>query len=978
MAFQPAPDQARVLAHDSGTVLVTGPPGSGKTTLLRERFARLVEGGGDPERVVLFALDRRAARDGREHLIRRLARSLPDLPVFTAHGFAFGVLGRRFRELDYEEPPGVLSAPEQYSFVREMLLEERAAEWPSFARLLPVPGFARELADFVLRAQERLLDPASLEELVEASGRREYAEVARFYGRYLGALSLAGQTDFGGLLFQSVSLLRSSLAAEERYEHVLVDDYQDATLATEALVRALASSARTVVVAADPDAHVFSYRGGTLEPLVRLSEDVPGDGIVRLEHSHRLGQGVSGLDPLVHPDAPPSGKLAGLEARLFSHPGEEVDAIAREALRLRVDEDVRWEDIAIVLRRYGPFLAALRHALSRHGVPHVIVAEGAALANEPATRPVIDLLRYVFREKLRDELLEPLLVSSVVGLDPHQLRRLRREARKGERPLRSLVEEGPLAPLPTDLGAPVRRFRELAGDIPAIAARCRPDDLFFELWDRLGSIEHLASAEDPTGQRALDALSALADVLSRFCERRPGATIEDYLDTLEAAEFGPEPWTLPEERYPHAVRILSAHGSQGLEFDAVLVGGCVEGEFPNLAHADPMVSLAELLEDRGPTERLAARLAEERALFRLAVSRARRRTVLFASSSSGTRAPRAPSRFASRLGLAWMREHEEREPVSLRGMEAALRRTLSDSSADPVSRLAAAAALPRVGSRPDSWWGRRDWSDPGIPLYGDEIRTSYSRLSSMENCALQYLYSVEMGLDQEETYQMWVGSVVHDVIDRVQRGEVPKTLEAVHGALDTGWRKDIFPNRAVEHRKYLDARGMLERWLRHESAEPIRSELPFEFRIDGAVVRGRIDAVFAMNNGHARVVDYKTSMYAPTEEEAKRDLQLAAYYLALKRAPELSGLPEPGYLQLAYIAKPHLDGFVRRNASPNTDPGYEAWAEEAIRDLLTRIRVEQFGPSPEADCRFCPFKTICPRWPQGVDLASAPAAAIPA
>src|ERR687888_2625008 len=78
-----------VLDHRQGPLLVTGPPGAGKTTLLRERFARLVEEGVDPERIALFALSRRAAREARDWIIRRLSRSVGDLPVFTVHGHAY-------------------------------------------------------------------------------------------------------------------------------------------------------------------------------------------------------------------------------------------------------------------------------------------------------------------------------------------------------------------------------------------------------------------------------------------------------------------------------------------------------------------------------------------------------------------------------------------------------------------------------------------------------------------------------------------------------------------------------------------------------------------------------------------------------------------------------------------------------------------------------------------------------------------------
>ena len=295
---------------------------------------------------------------------------------------------------------------------------------------------------------------------------------------------------------------------------------------------------------------------------------------------------------------------------------------------------------------------------------------------------------------------------------------------------------------------------------------------------------------------------------------------------------------------------------------------------------------------------------------------------------------------------------------------------LADRSAGPGERLAALVGVGRMTSDPADWWGGRDWTS-GAPLYSEdeELRTSYSRLSALENCALQYLYATEMGLDPDETYQMWMGSMVHRIIDRCQREEIPRTVEAVHAALEEAWNPTVFPNRAIEHRRFLDAKDMLRRWIDHESPDIERSEVRFQFPIDGALLRGRIDAVFRMQNGHLRVVDYKTSRYAPSKEDAQKDLQLAAYYMALRRDPELAELGEPGMLQLAYLGKGHYrEGFIRRHVAPRREEGYEDWAESLLKELLARVRSENFAPSPEADCTFCRFKTICPVWPEGAEV----------
>jgi hypothetical protein len=113
-----------------------------------------------------------------------------------------------------------------------------------------------------------------------------------------------------------------------------------------------------------------------------------------------------------------------------------------------------------------------------------------------------------------------------------------------------------------------------------------------------------------------------------------------------------------------------------------------------------------------------------------------------------------------------------------------------------------------------------------------------------------------------------------------------------------------------------------------------------------------------------RLVDYKTGRWAPTKEEAEKNLQLAAYYLAMIRDPELSKLGKTGLLQLSFLgALRGEEGFARVLVTPRE--GYGEWAEETITELVARIRAESFGPNPAADCKWCDFKPICPLWPQG-------------
>jgi superfamily I DNA/RNA helicase/RecB family exonuclease len=936
--------------RSGGATLLIGPAGTGKTTRLFERNVELASAG---EQVLFLVGDRRAARALQDRILRALDRSTGEVRVSTWHAFALSILRLGYDRLgERTREPGLLTGPEQYALVREMLSEpDERKRWERFPKQLALAGFVEELREFVLRAQDWMLEPDELARRAENEGRPELVEAARFFRRYLDRLDERNVVDASNAIALTVLLLEQhdDIAQMVRAgtTHVLVDDYHDVTAAQEWLLRALVVQGGTVSVAADPDARIYGFRGALHDAVERFrAHHAPVTEIV--------------CSQVVRP-------VPERAAWLFDHLTEEADAIARDARRLAAREAIGWGEMAVIVRRYGAASRAIRRSFERAGVPYVLVGENRPLANEPALRPMLDLARAALRPGEREEILPGLLASPIGGLDPYRVRALRRAARLAGTTL-GLVLDDPPEDLDKAVRGPLETLRALLEEVARLDREAkRPDEVFWFLWSELEMFRSMVERAD---QEELDAVSAFARAVERFADRNPDARFGDFLAAVEGVEFGPEPWRRPEQGRPDAVRIMTAHQAVGSEFAAVFVAGCVEGEFPDPSKPRAMLDLDGLLHPATPFERQTRRLAEERRLFDVATSRATVRLVVSAARESSQREAFDPSPFVVHLGLAWDRPAAHIDALTRAEAEATARRALAGSTddAERADALGLLAALPGVDV--DAWWYERDWTDPGIALSEGELHTSYSRLSVYENCPLQYLYQVELGLDPATSHQMLVGTWIHDIVDRCARGEIPKTTDAMEAALDALWDPSIFEGPAIEDRRKRDCRAMLAAWLKADGNLPtLASEVDFAFPVDGALVRGRIDRLVRLGSSMVRVIDYKTGRNDKSDEEIQEDLQLAIYNLAMLRTPELAAHGKPKHLELAWLGTVYGDGnFWRRGLDPTRKEGYAEQTEDKIRSFVEGIKAERFAPSPDADCRWCRFKTLCPVWPAGDEV----------
>jgi putative RecB family exonuclease len=215
---------------------------------------------------------------------------------------------------------------------------------------------------------------------------------------------------------------------------------------------------------------------------------------------------------------------------------------------------------------------------------------------------------------------------------------------------------------------------------------------------------------------------------------------------------------------------------------------------------------------------------------------------------------------------------------------------------------------------------------------------------------------------------MALGAVFHEVLEAFhdpERAE-PKILGRLLELAAERWRDEGMRPApvAAENRRVLEE--MLEKYARFElergpAPQVLAVERFFRFALDGTTIAGVIDRVDRRDDGRLRLVDYKTGRNPMSQAEAQGDLQLALYALAFGEVPELAELGDVA--ELVYLFPRPEKQVVHREQA--VFPGLIEATRERVRSLVAAITAERFEPSPEADCRFCEFKTLCPRWHGG-------------
>ncbi len=642
-----------------GPVLILAGAGSGKTKTLTHRIANLIAHGVQPSRILAVTFTNKAAKEMRERLWRLLyvhSRDGSLAPVVTGLAPSSSVVtsgSPRIEHIEASNEPPRSFMPYMGTFhgiaVRILRIEAEAAGLDKNFVIYDTDdqvSLIRRIMKDLKMSDNKQLKPKSIQSIIsseknQGNGPEDYEskalypnqkQIAKIFYRYESEKAKADALDFDDLLLKELELLQNHPEVrkkwQEKFQHILIDEYQDTNVIQYNIVKLLVNEERNICVVGDDWQSIYSWRGADFTNILNFERDFPGAKCIKLEQNYRsTGRILAASQKIINENKTRTDKT------LFTEAGEgepvdveslqdelaEANFVAISILKMQKDYP-DYSDFAVLYRTNAQSYAFEKALLNMH-IPYKIVG-GVRFYDRKEVKDVLAIMRLVVNQ--RDKVSLARVVSNVLsGVGEASLAKVTSA-------MDSIADSRPL--FDADLPEVLKAGKARNGLIRLINFLKKMDnkEVTFTPTEMIQrAVEYfdfktLTDDGTPAAEERMRNLEVLAGNATDF------ETLEDFLADASLMS------AVDEAGAKNSVTLMTLHAAKGLEFPVVFIVGLEEGLFPS-----------------GRASEDESELEEERRLMYVGMTRAMRRLFLtYAASrySYGSRNYNMPSRFLIELG----------------------------------------------------------------------------------------------------------------------------------------------------------------------------------------------------------------------------------------------------------------------------------------------------------------------------------------
>jgi len=962
-------EQKEAVVFENGPLLIVAGAGTGKTTVLTRRIAYLIEEKGiKPEEILAVTFTEKAAREMEERVESLLPFDYYDFWISTFHSFCDRILKRYGLSIGIPTNYRLLESSQSWILIKKnfdkfnFLKEYRPLGNPTKFIQALISHFSQCKNEGIY--PENYIDYAkSLNE--DKEGLEMIKEVAKAYEVYQKLLLDNNALDFGDLINYTLKIFDKRKDILEKYrdqfKYIMVDEFQDTNWVQYELIKKLAFPKNNITIVGDDDQSIFSFQGSSFNNVLRFKKDYPNSKEIVLIKNYRSPQNIldlsysfiqnnnpnrlecelkdsknfiseaekKGIDlcsfKSISKKLKSDSKKEGL-VQLLSFEGvdEEITGVVNKIWEIKeIDPKTIFSSFAI-LTRTNDSASVFSRALERAGIPYQFISS-KGLYTDPL---IIDLISYLKVVVNFYDSLNFYRVLRLMNFSPEEVSRIAQYSDKKGIPIfESLRDSHLLSKFTVETKTKINKLIDNLNNHYVLSKDKNVSEVFVNIIRDLEYGKYIPeNTED--GFRKWELIDQFYEKIKSFENSQIDAKLLSFVENIQMEIEAGEEGSIRKNIDSNfdAVRIMTVHSAKGLEFDYVFLPYLAARSFPSDQRRDPIEIPEDLIKEVLPKGDF--HIQEERRLFYVALTRAKKGIFLTWSADHGGKQLKKPSRFLVESGLV------KEDIIKTQNFE----------------RTSGFCIKRNLNFKLES--DETNGSGKDLRIFMPD-HFSYSQLESFRKCPLEYKFRSILKIPIRGKSVFSFGKTIHATLYRFVK-EQNLDLKILYKIYDEEWINDWY--RSLEEQKEFKEKGkkilksFYEDFKNNNKVLSINDELAleknFQLKLNGDVIIGTIDRIEEIKGG-VEIIDYKTG--SPKKTLAKEDkLQLLIYALASKQVLGLNPV------KLTYY---YLEDCSK--ASFEVKEGMLEKTEEELKDLMNKIKRSNFKPSSGWHCQFCDFRDIC-------------------